>query len=75
MSASLPSASVQISKRIQIWDGRKKVAVKIQKSFCGGKKTENLIESTCFRLKLVESTCFVRILVESGCFAITIFRN
>ena len=39
-------------KRIQIWDGRQKVAVEIQKSLCGGRKIENLIESTCFNLKV-----------------------
>ena len=27
------------------------MAVEIQKLLCGGKKTENLIESTCFDLK------------------------
>ena len=41
------------------------MAVEIQKLLCGGRKTENLIESTCF----------VRILVESACFAMTIVPN
>ena len=52
MSADAPSVSVWISKRIQIWDGKQKVAVKIQKTLCGGRSTENLIESTCFYLKI-----------------------
>ena len=29
-----------------------KVAVEIQNSLCGGRKTENLIESVCFYLKV-----------------------
>ena len=40
------------SKENSNLDGRQKVAVKIQKSLCGGRKTENLIESTCFYLKI-----------------------
>ena len=28
------------------------MAVEIQKTLCGGRKTENLIESTCFYLKI-----------------------
>ena len=28
------------------------MAVEIQKSLCGGRKTENLIKSTCFYLKI-----------------------
>ena len=35
-----------------IWDVRQKAVVEIQKSLCGGRKTENLIESTCFDLKI-----------------------
>ena len=38
----------KFTKRIQIWDGRQKVMVKIQKTLCGVIKTENLIKSTCF---------------------------
>ena len=47
MSAFLPSVSAWITKRIQIWDGRHKVAVEIQKVICGGIKTENLVEYVC----------------------------
>ena len=54
----LPSISLWIPNIIQIWDGRKKLAVEIQKSLCRGLKADNLIESTCFYLKLVNSTCF-----------------
>ena len=46
-----PSVSVWISKIIQIWDGRQKVAVEIQKTLCEGRNKENLIESTCFYLR------------------------
>ena len=35
-----------------IWDVRQKAVVEIHKSLCGGRKTENLIESTCFDLKI-----------------------
>ena len=52
VSADAPSVSVWISKRIQIWDGRQQLAVVIQKTLCGGRNTENLIESTCFYLKI-----------------------
>ena len=48
------------------------MVAEIEKLLCGGRKTENLIESTCFYLKLVETTCFVLILVESTFFAMTI---
>ena len=48
ISADEPSISVYISKSIYIWDGRQKVAVEIQNSLCGGRKTDNLIDSTCF---------------------------
>ena len=75
ISADAPSISVLISKMIQIWDGRKKVAVEIQKTLCEGRNIENLIKSTCFISKLVKSTCFVWILVESACFAMTIVMN
>ena len=44
----LPSFSVRLSKRIQIWDGRQKVALEIQKSLCRGRNKDNLVESTCF---------------------------
>ena len=33
-----------------VW--KTKVVVEIQKSLCGGRKTENLIESACFHLKI-----------------------
>ena len=33
-----PSVSVCIPKIIQIWYGKKKVAVEIQKTLCGGRK-------------------------------------
>ena len=52
ISADAQSVSVWISKIIRIWYGRKKVVVEIQKSFCGGRKIENLIKSTCFYLKV-----------------------
>ena len=72
MIADGPSFSVCLSRRIQIWDGKQKVAVEIQKSLCEGRKTENLIESTCFNLKNSRVHVFVRILVECACFAMTI---
>ena len=62
ISADAPNISVRISKRIQIWDGRQKLAVEIQKSLCGGRKTENLIESTCFYLK----TSLVNVLLSKS---------
>ena len=37
---------------------KKKVAVEIQKSLCGGIKVENLIDFTCLNLKIVDSTYF-----------------
>ena len=45
--ADVPRVSVWISKIIQIWYGRCFVVVKIQKTLCGGRNTENLIESMC----------------------------
>ena len=47
ISADAPSVSVLISKRIQIWDGRQKLAVETQKTLCGDRNTYNLINSTC----------------------------
>ena len=47
MSANAPRISVLISKRIQIWYGRQKMAVEIQRSLCGGRNTDNLIYSIC----------------------------
>ena len=52
ISADEPSVSARIPRRIQIWDGRLRVAVEIRKSLCGGRKIENLIESACFQLKI-----------------------
>ena len=52
-------ASICISKRIQIWNGRQIVVVEIQKTLCGGRNTVNLIEFTCFYLNLTESMCFI----------------
>ena len=46
MSAYAPNVSLCILKRIKIWYGRQKVAIEIQKSRLGGRKTYNLIEST-----------------------------
>ena len=46
------------SKKIRICDGRQKVAVEIQKTRCGGRNTDNLIESTCFYLKMSLSHIF-----------------
>ena len=40
ISADAPSVYVRISRRIKIWDVGQKV-----KGLCGGRKTENLIES------------------------------
>ena len=34
------------------------MAVEIQKSLCGGRKIENLIESTCFHLKICQVHVF-----------------
>ena len=48
ISADATSISVQISKIIQNWDGRQKVAVEIQKTLFGGINIEHLIESTFF---------------------------
>ena len=50
ISADAPSISVLISKIIKICYGRQKVAVEIQKLLGGGRKTENLINHTCFNL-------------------------
>ena len=36
----------------QIWDGRQKVAVEMQKSLCEDRKTENLSNSMCIKLKI-----------------------
>ena len=41
-----------ISKRIKILDGGQQVMVEIQKTHCGGINTDNLINSTCFYLKI-----------------------
>ena len=70
MSAFLPSGYCVNMKIIKIWDERKKVVVEIQKSLCGGQKTENLINFTS-----IKSTYFVQIFVESACFAMKIIRN
>ena len=51
ISADASSVSVLILKRIQIWYGRQKVAVKAQKTLCGGIHKDNLIESTFFLSK------------------------
>ena len=59
VSADVPSISVWISKRIQIWDGRQKVAVEIQKTLCGGRNTYNFIKSTCFYIKISPVHMFV----------------
>ena len=53
ISVDAPSVSVWISQIIQIWDGRQKVAVEIQKPLFGGIYTDNLIKSTCFYLKSI----------------------
>ena len=47
-----------ISKIIQVWYGRQKMAVWIQKTLCGGRNTENLIDSTCFYLNISQIHVF-----------------
>ena len=75
MGADAPSVFVWISNRIQIWDGRQNVAVDIQKSLCGGRNAENLIDSRSFLSKtLVKYTLFVQNLANSACFTMTIVQ-
>ena len=52
ISADAPSVSVLISKIIQIRYGRQKVAVELHKTLCKVIKTDNLIKSTYFYLKI-----------------------
>ena len=52
MSVFYKASLCEFSKIIQIWGGRQNVAVEIQKTLCGDRNTENLIESTCFYLKI-----------------------
>ena len=66
-------------------DWKTKSGGKKQTSVCGGRKTENLIELTCFYLKISrfpffnvkvsQFHIFNKILVESACFEITIVLN
>ena len=44
----------------------------ILKTIFGGINTDNLIDSTCFYLKISQSYVFIQILVESACFAMII---
>ena len=50
---------MNLFKSSKFWDGRQKLAVEIQNFLCEGRKTDNLIDSTCFYLKFIESACFV----------------
>ena len=59
INADAPSVSAWISNIIQIWDRRQKVAVEIQMSLCGDRKTDNLIEYTCFYLKVSQVHMFL----------------
>ena len=58
ISADAPIISVWISNIIQIWDRRRFVAVEIQKTLCGTRSIENLIESTFLNQNLIENMCF-----------------
>ena len=42
---------------------------------CGGRNTQNLIESTCFYLKVSRVHIYFLTLVESACFAMTTVRD
>ena len=48
------SVSVGLSTRIKIWE----MVVEKQKTLCGGRKTDNLIEHTCFYLKISQVHVF-----------------
>ena len=67
-----PNVYERISKITQIWDRRQKVVAELQKTLCGDRNKENLIDSTCLIYKIVESTYLVQISAESVCFAMTI---
>ena len=58
ISADAPSVYVWISKIIQIWDGRQKMAVEIQNLFFRGIKSEILIKNTFFYLKNTQVRMF-----------------
>ena len=64
-----------ISKIIQVIYGRQKGAVETQKMICGGRKIENLIESTCFYLEYSQVHMFCSSFSQVNVFAITIFWN
>ena len=58
--------------------------VKIQKKLCGGRNTDNLINSMCFYQNLMDSTFLSKILlsphvflnsVRSKCFVMTIIQH
>ena len=75
VSADPPSVSVCNSKIIQIWNGRKFVAVKIQRTLCGGRNTETIIDYACFYQKLWDSTYSNLNFIWVHVFAMKIIQN
>ena len=59
MISDATDVSVRIKKRIKIRDRRKIVVAEIQKTLCGKRKSENLIESTFFELKFSQVHVFL----------------
>ena len=49
------------------------MVVEIQKTLCGGRNTDNLIDSLCFGLKINLVHVLFQILVESARFAMELF--